>query len=237
MDVYMPNYSHLVVLIFLMTGFVGFIGTLLLVGTLLLRRWERARGISMALVALTCLYGMTVLAASLASSEKTLRAGERKYFCEMDCHLAYSVTSVQTAKTLGSGENQATASGTFYVVTLRTYFDEKSISAHRGNGQLYPNQRIVRVVDDQERSIGNSLEGSRAQDASPAKMMPLDQPLRPGESYETTLVFDVPQDARNPRLWLTDPEALNCMLIGHENSLLHKKVYFALDSEKVVGQK
>lgn len=237
MEVYVPNHAHFVILTFLLTGFVGFVGTVFMLGALLTRRWEPARTIVIALIAMSCLYGATVLAVSLASSEKTLRAGERKYFCEADCHLAYSVTSVQISKTLGSEGQQATAKGTFYVVTVKTFFDPDTISKNRGNGLLYPNLQMVRLVDDQESWIGNSLEGTRALDAAPAKMMPLDQPLRPGESYETTLVFDVPLEVRNPRLWLTDPELVNWVLIGHENSILHKKVYFGLDAGKVVGQK
>jgi hypothetical protein len=234
---FVPNHAPFVVLAFLMTGFVGLVGTVLLVGALLTRRWEWARKIAVGLIALTCLYGATVLAASLASSEKVLRTGEQKYFCEVDCHLAYSVTNVQTAKTLGSGEKQVTAEGMFYVVTLRTYFDEKTISANRGNGLLYPNLRLVRMVDEQERWIPASLAGTRVLDAPAARMVPLDQPLRPGESYETMLVFDLPSDAKNPRLWLTDPELVNWLLIGHENSFFHKKVYFGLEAaQAAVGR-
>ncbi|MBI1737999.1 MAG: hypothetical protein HYR58_01985 [Acidobacteria bacterium] len=232
---FVPNHAPLVVLAFLLTGFVGFVGTVLLVGALFARRWEWARKIVVALVALTCLYGITLLAASLASSEKTLRAGEKKYFCEIDCHLAYSVTSVQTAKTLGSGERQATAAGMFYVVTLQTYFDEKTTSATRGNGLLYPNLRMVRMVDEQGQWIPASLEGTKALGAQAAKMVPLEQPLRPGDSYETTLVFDLPPGTQNPRLWLTDPELVNRVLIGHESSYFHKKVYFGLETGKVVA--
>ena len=65
-------------------------------------------------------------------------------------------------------------------------------------------------------------------------MVPLDQPLRPGESYEATLVFELPADAQNPRLWLTDPEIVNWVLIGHENSFFHKKVYFGLETVNAV---
>jgi hypothetical protein len=231
---FVPNHAPFVVLAFLMTGFVGLVGTVLLMGTLLLRRWEWARKIMVGLIALTCLYGVTVLAASLASSEKVLRTGEKKYFCEVDCHLAYSVTSVQTAKTLGSGEKQATAEGMFYVVTLRTYFDEETTSANRGNGLLHPNLRMLRVLDDGGQEYAPSLEGIKALDVPAAKMVPLDQSLRPGDTYETTFVFDLPGDAKNLRLWLTDPELVNWLLIGHENSFFHKKVYFALESAKAV---
>ena len=235
---FVPNHAPFVVLAFLLTGFVGFVGTVLLLGTLLTRRWEPARRILLALIAVSCLYGATVLAVSLASSEKILRAGERKYFCEVDCHLAYSVTSVQTAKTLGSGEKQAAAAGTFYVVTLRTFFDPETTSANRGNGLLHPNLRMIRMLDDTGQGYAPSLEGLKALDVPAGKMVPLDQSLRPGDTYETTFVFDAPGDAKNPRLWLTDPLPLNWVLIGHENSFLHKKVYFALETGKeVVGNK
>ncbi len=234
MEFYEPNHAHFVALAFLMTGFVGFVGTVLMFGALLTRRWEPARKIFIALVALSCLYGMTVLAASLASNEKILRAGGRKYFCELDCHLAYSVTNVQTAKRLGSGEKQATAAGMFYVVTLQTFFDPETTSVNRGNGVLHPNLRMIRILDDAGKSYAPSLEGLKVLEATAAKMVPLDQALWPGDKYETTFVFDLPSDAKNLRLWLTDPLPVNWVLIGHENSFFHKKVYFALESAKAV---
>ncbi len=232
MEAFVPNHAHLVILAFLLTGFVGFVGTMMMLGALLTRRWEPARKIVFALIAMSCLYGVVVLAVSLASSEQTLRAGERKYFCEADCHLAYSVVNVQTAKTLGSGEKQATAAETFYVVTLKTFFDPETTSANRGNGLLYPNLRMIRVLNDAGQNYAPSLEGLKALDVPAGKMVPLDQALRPGDTYETTFVFDVPEATKTPRLLLTDPLPVNWMLIGHENSLLHKKVYFALDAGK-----
>jgi hypothetical protein len=232
MESFEPNYSHVVVLLFLLTGFVGFIGTVLMLGAVWVWRLEPARRIFIALAAMSCAYGATVLGVSLASHEKVLRAGEQKYFCEVDCHLAYSVVSVQAAKTLGSGEKQASAAGKFYVVTLRTFFDPKTTSANRGNGLLHPNLRMIRILDDAGESYAPSLDGMKALNVPAEKMVPLDQALRPGDTYETTFVFDLPDAAKNPRLWLTDPLPVNWMLIGHENSLLHKKVYFALEPGK-----
>ncbi|HEV2064075.1 MAG TPA: hypothetical protein VGS00_05955, partial [Thermoanaerobaculia bacterium] len=57
---------------------------------------------------------------------------------------------------------------------------------------------------------------------------PLTKALRPGESYETTLVFDLPDGAANLRLFLGDPLGVENLLIGHENSPMHGKIYFAL---------
>jgi len=36
-------------------------------------------------------YGLLLAAFSLISSEQTLPRGEEKHFCELDCHIAYSV--------------------------------------------------------------------------------------------------------------------------------------------------
>jgi len=59
---------------------------------------------------------------------------------------------------------------------------------------------------------------------------PLREPLRPGESYTTDFVFDVPQDAQGLRLLIAEDCPETHFVIGHENSLLHKKIYFGVDS-------
>jgi hypothetical protein len=53
-------------------------------------------------------------------------------------------------------------------------------------------------------------------------------PLRPGESYSTTLVFDLPADIKNPTLLIHEGEFLTHFVIGHENSFLHKKTRFQI---------
>ena len=58
----------------------------------------------------------------------------------------------------------------------------------------------------------------------------LTEPLRPGESYTTDFVFDVPQDAQGLRLLITEDCPETHFVIEHENSLLHKKIYFGVDS-------
>ena len=227
---FVPQLAPVVVLAFLGTGFLLFVTGAVLLAALLTGRTSAARPAAVAAVVVAGGYGAVLLAASLASSEKRLGAGELKYFCEVDCHLAYSVTGVQKAKTLGAGATQTTAEGVFYVVTLKTWFDPHTTSLNRGNGLLYPNDRLALIVDDQGTRRGPTLPGQQALDIPAAKLVPLLTALRPGDSYETTLVFDVPADAANPRLLLTDPVPINWVLIGHENSFLHKKVYFRLDA-------
>lgn len=58
--------------------------------------------------------------------------------------------------------------------------------------------------------------------------MPLDTPLRPGESYTTELVFDLPADARDPVLLLNGSSHATRFIIGHENGPLHRKTEFRL---------
>jgi hypothetical protein len=54
-------------------------------------------------------------------------------------------------------------------------------------------------------------------------------PLRPAESYTTQLEFRVPKNAAGLRLLLsTTPAWPDHLVIGDENSWMHKKTYFAL---------
>ena len=54
-------------------------------------------------------------------------------------------------------------------------------------------------------------------------------PLTPAAFYTTQFVFSIPKDATNLRLLInTTPAWPDRLVIGDENSLLHKKTYFAL---------
>lgn len=177
---------------------------------------------------LASLYIGAALFFSLTSHETILVRGQEKHFCEIDCHLAYSVLDVQRKKTLGTGENQATADGTFHVVTVKTRFDENTISPTRGNGELKPNSRIATIIDEHGRRYAPSAEGETALAISENVGSPLTTPLRPGESYTTKLVFDLPPNVSTPTLLINEGEWLTHFIIGHENSPLHKKTRFQL---------
>jgi len=137
---------------------------------------------------------------------------------------------VQTAAALGPEMQQVSAHGEFVVARVRTWFDERTISAHRGNGPLTPNGRKLVLVDGDGRSFGPSPEGQAAIARFIGFSTPLTTPLRPGESYTTDFVFECPQGcSRAPALnHRDDPETR--LVIGHENSLFHKKIYFGVDS-------
>jgi len=147
---------------------------------------------------------------ALASRDHTLARGQEKYFCEIDCHLAYSIVSVEAQPGFGL---------TRYAVVLRTRFDENTISPRRPlDAPNYPDQRDVRMVD---------VHG-RQYDLRSSSGTPLTTPIKPGDSYTTTLQFDIPPSASGLRLLITSPGSPSQLLIGDENSWLHKKTYFAL---------
>jgi len=96
--------------------------------------------------------------------------------------------------------------------------------------------RKVVLVDAAGRSFAPSPEGQMAAHARlNGNSTPLAQPLRPGESYTTDFVFDVPRNAQGLRLLLTEDDPETRFVIGHENSFLHKKIYFGLDAVRALG--
>lgn len=176
------------------------------------------------LIAGAATYALLMLIFSLSSHEYVLQRGAEKHFCEVDCHLAYSVVDVQKTG-VPPGVSKTATPSTYYVVTLRTCFDETTINPRRGNGILYPNPREVWVVDEHGKRYSPLLPfGNMGRIQS----TPLTQPLRPGESYTTSLLFSLPADVQSPKLFVSNASWPNHLLIGHENSPLHKKAYFAL---------
>src|SRR2546425_251341 len=70
---------------------------------------------------------------------------------------------------------------------------------------------------------------------APADSTPLTRTLRPGESYLTTLSFGAPASAKGLRLFLGDPLGPENLIIQHENSPLHPKIYFELPAAAVAS--
>ena len=231
-DVRMPELAPFVVLAFLGTACLLFAAVVGGAIALAFRKPRIARWIGAGGLLAASGYAALLLGFSFLSRERTLKPGEKKYFCEIDCHLAYSVVGASAAKALGRPPQLVAASGTFQIVTLRTWFDEATIASFRGYAPLTPNPRMAYVVDTAGRRSAFSPAGQKAWEDEHGSTTPLTKALRPGESYETTLVFDVPDGAASLRLFLgDDPLGVESVLIGHENSPMHGKIYFALPSK------
>jgi len=215
-------------LAFLGTGFLLFVVGLVLVYSVWRKKFGLAK-FALATIALVAgLYLVCLLIFSFASSEKVLARGEEKHFCEIDCHLAYSISDVSETKTLGEAPNQVTAAGIFRVVTIRTRFDETTTSLNRGDALLYPNSRVVTVSGEDGNQYFPSVEAQAGLEKSRTAGTAMTIPLRPGDSYSTTLVFDLPAAIKNPTLLIREGEWVTHLVIGHENSPLHKKTRFQI---------
>jgi len=231
MSEYTPHFAPAVVLVFLGTVFMTGIALLVfLYGAMRRSEFFATLGATTAAVIVTG-YGLVLGSASAISTEKVLPLGGWKYFCEVDCHIAFSVQSAFSTPALGRGSQQTFAKGQFVIVRLKTWFDERTISPHRGNGPLQTGDRMVVLVDAAGHTYFESPEGRRALRLIEGASTPLDEPLRPGESFATSFVFDVPKDASDLRLLVTDkPNVwLPKLIIDHEDSFLHKKIFLGLE--------
>jgi hypothetical protein len=223
-----PRLAHLVVLLFLGSAFVTFVCLV----TALIAALSKASKVAKYAAALAVLvvlgYSSILFGVAVATPNKTIQAGGWKYFCEADCHIAYSIDAVQYAATLGPETKFVQGKGELVVVRLKTWFDENSIAPFRGNGPLTPDARVVFLVDD---------DGHRyppLPDSIPSllhsRSTPLTESLRPGESYTTTFVFEVPSTVHHTRVLIADSDPVSRLLVDHENSPLHGKIYFSLGS-------
>jgi hypothetical protein len=165
-----------------------------------------ARATAVVAVVEVALYATMLVGYSSRSRESVLDIGQEKHFCEIDCHIAYTITSVKRE-------------GGTVIVSLRTRFDQGTIAPWRGNGTLTPSTRVIEATDASGRVYRpRRMEGTQ-----------LSTPLRPGESYTTAIAFDIPAGAPDPRLLVLSANSFpNRLLIGNENSFLHRKVSFRL---------
>ena len=216
--------AHLSALLFLGSAALLIV---LLISIVAIAVWRRQwlRYSVTALAVLVAGYGVLLLVFSLFSRERILARGEEKYFCELDCHLAYSVQKVERIKQIGD----AIANGEFYIVTLRARFDETTTAPWRPrDATLTPDPLSFALVDGHGDAVPPSASGQAAWNAFHGPPANLSKPLRPGEAVEATLVFDAPPAMHSPRLLASFALFPTQVLIGDESSLFHKKTYFSL---------
>ena len=109
-----------------------------------------------------------------------------------DGDLAFTVTNVTTAKTLGNSFTQKNAQGTFYVVTLKI--------ENKGNKTTTFDSSMGKVTDDKGREFERSIEGQTAKGMAQGNVDLFLQQIQPSLSVTGDLVFDLPSDIQNPML-------------------------------------
>jgi hypothetical protein len=167
-------------------------------------------------------YAVIFFASSIFSEEKTLSLNEPKEFCGFyfDCHLHTTVTDVRRTKTIGD----KTANGEFYIVKVKVFSDAKRATL----GLLMVD---AKVSDEQKREFTRDLQA----ETNLGKQPSFEKRIAPTENFEKEIVFDLPTDAKNPRLDIREgygiDHAIEAILVGDEDSLLHKRNYFKLEQQ------
>jgi len=193
-------------------------------GVLFFTRRAWVRYSLLAIVLLLAGYLAVVAMFSLTSFDRTVGRGDEKFYCGLDCHIAYSVGNVERTKTIGD----TSASGEFYVIAVRSHFDKRTIAPGRGDRPLRPDPPTLTLMDGSDHSYPVSSAGQQAWETAHGQSHSLGEPLRPGEWFETTWVFDVPAEATNLRMFAGWSGFPSYLMIGDEASPRHKKTYFAL---------
>ena len=192
----------------------------------LLPRWgypKAKRGLRILMLAGAAAYAGGLLTVSLASRERVLARGETLKFCGfyLDCHLGVAVEGVDQQAFIGDTR----AKGAFYIVRLRVSSDARQATLHLGRPRF-------KVIDGAGQSYerAEAAEGKLGGGASDDLLV---RPVSAGDSYKVRLVFDLPTNVAEPRLMVTDAAGvdrlLEGMLIGDDDSILHKPTTLALN--------
>jgi YHS domain-containing protein len=227
-----PRFAHLALLLFLGCVFLISVSVVIALISALARSWNWTKASLAVAVAGGCGYVVFLLGTGIVSRAKTLAPGEWKYFCEEDCHIAYSITDVRRVDSVaGELAPASSSSRSLVLVTLKTWFDEHSIASFRGNAPLWPPARRVVLLDAADHIYERAPDpgaDSRSLEPSTPPSTPMTGPLHPGESHETLLAFAVPPGSHGLRLLIADADPVSHIIIDHENSPFHGKIYLAL---------
>lgn len=207
-----------VILMLMTIGGLVIAGILLAVSYFMKLNWLRTfvlGGVAVWLIG----YVIMLLIGSVFSREETLGLNEPKEFCGfyLDCHMHTAVTGVRRTKTLGD----RTANGEFYVVRVKVFSDAKKATL----GLLAVDARVFDAA-------GNTFMRDAEAEANLGEQPPFDRRIAPAESFEKEIVFDLPADVTGARLDIREgygiDHLIEAVLVGDEDSILHKRNYFKL---------
>ena len=172
---------------------------------LLRRQWTRAWRVSLTLGSFLVLYAIVLLSVSLLAIHQ-----ER---CFDDWCL--SAERVVEQPTVGVSPTIITARGEFYLVTVRVSSRAKTITQRASDAQVY-------LLDASNQRSDPSPAGQQALDARGQGGQPLSSALAPGGSFTRTVVFDLPKGSSHLALVVSHGLFPDFLVIGSEQSFLHK---------------
>jgi len=197
-----------------------FFGTVILVFVILVnllrgrrssaRRSSRVLGIGLAA------YLLIVAIVAILSPQKVLTIGQNRCFDEM----CFAVMDVKVTPTVGSGQRQIHAKGTFYIVTIRV--------TCQGHGRAQSEAGVgVSCLDSKGNTYKVSLQGQRTFETANTTNPSLTDRVPPGESISCVQVFDLPPDASDVALHVSH-SGPGLFIIGDDESPLHKPTIIRL---------
>jgi hypothetical protein len=201
---------------------IGCVGAILAVAfTLMTHRLRTAWRIGRLMLVWVGLYIAVLLAVSFTSPQHILDPGQEHCFDEM----CFSVRDVITAKTWGTGPHPMTAHGRYYVLTVQLHNAAKRVPQR-------PDSAMMWIADQQGRQYTDWVNAQETPEEPLGGMITAQQiwyrRLEPGESMTHTIAFDLPVDAAQPSLVITEGSGPTLLIIGDENSFFHSKTAFRL---------
>jgi len=212
------------ILLMLMTVGGLIVAAVLLIGSLITKKTWLTKFTLGGVAVWFVFYAVMLLGFSLTSKERTVEIGDTdgKAFCGfyLDCHMHAMVTGVRKAKSIGA----QTASGEYYIVKVKVFSNAKQATL----GLLTVDAHVVDAA-------GRKYTRDQGAEATLSPQPDFDRRIAPTESFEKEIVFDLPVGVNKPRLDLREgfgiESMLEAVLIGDEDSILHRRTYFELSEQ------
>jgi hypothetical protein len=189
------------------------------------RVWFRNYVVGVSLI-LGVFYTASLIGCSLMSKPRTLAINQPKEFCGfyIDCHMHAAVTEVRRLKSIGG----RTATGEFLIAKVRIFSDAKNPSI-----KMRLLEPRTMIIDESGASYVRSLD---VESLLPTGTINLDQDVTTNQSFEKELVFDIPANAANPRLDISEgygiDRLIETVLINDEDSALHQRTFLSLTAQR-----
>jgi hypothetical protein len=202
-------------LVLILSVFVIFLALLGMLIALLTRRWMRLKQLALFVGIYASVYALLLVSLALLSPQQVLAMGQLRCFDDW----CASVERVEIQPAIG----RVQARGAFYIVTIQVSSRAKRISQRALDAGVY-------LLDEQGKRYDASIQGQQALEAAGLAGQPLNSLVDAGGSFTTTTVFDLPLSSTQPGLVITHGAFPGIIIIGDDQSFLHKPTIIQLTS-------
>jgi hypothetical protein len=198
--------------------FSVFLGLLVLMGVLVAsttRRWALAKRLAQALLIYTSIYTLVLVGVAVLSPQQVLPMHQLRCFDDW----CVSVERFEVQPVIGAVQAQ----GAFYLVTIQVTSRAKRISQREQIAAVY-------LLDGRGIRYDLSVKGQQALASAGQAGQPLDSLVEAGGTFTYTAVFDLPPEADQSGLVITHGAFPGVIIIGDDQSFLHKPTIVQLAS-------